>query len=311
MILSIGEILFDHFPDYQRVGGAPFNFSCHLKKLGFPVHLITRVGDDPEGKELKTVLQESGFDEMDLQVDQKHRSGMVNILVDEEGVPVFDTVSDVAFDHLEMDEVVRALLSRGPNLIYYGTVIQRTSKGRRFMQEVFSNAKETTGDIKFLCDINLRPQCYSLEVIEGSLAMADVLKLNEEELASIISFLASLSGDLAKSSSKDDQCHYLMERYGIELVALTMGAKGSKIYDQQNSYSIGPVKGPVVADTVGAGDAYSAIVALGYLGGWHPEKILDIASRFAADICGVKGALPDTDMFYSKYLKLMPEANWR
>ncbi len=295
MILSIGEILFDHFPDYQRVGGAPFNFSCHLKKLGFPVRFITRVGDDPEGRELKTLLQVNGFGEKDLQVDQKYRSGKVTVHVDGEGVPVFDIVSDVAFDHLEVDQEVRSLLNQDPRLIYYGTLIQRTSQGRRFMQEVFSYAKET---VRFLCDLNLRPECYSLEVVEESLTRADVLKLNEEELATITSLLGG-------NYPEDDQCRYIMERYGIELVALTRGDKGSKIHDQQGSYSIGPVEGLVVADTVGAGDAYASILAIGYLGGWHPERILPVASRFSAEICGVKGGLPDTDLFYSKYLKLM------
>jgi fructokinase len=295
MILSIGEILFDHFPDYQRVGGAPFNFSCHLKKLGFPVRLITRVGDDPEGRELKTLLKVNGLDDRDLQVDPKHRSGMVNVRVDGEGVPVFDIVPDVAFDHLEVDQAFRSILNQGPELIYYGTLIQRTSQGRRFMQEVFSCAKET---VRFLCDLNLRPQCYSLEVVEESLTRADVLKLNEEELTTITSLLGG-------NYPEDDQCRYIMERYGIELVALTRGDEGSKIHDQQGSYSIGAVEGTVVADTVGAGDAYASILAIGYLGGWHPERILSIASRFSAEICGVKGALPDTDLFYSEYLKLI------
>ncbi len=294
MILSIGEILFDHFTDYQRVGGAPFNFSCHLKKLGFPVRLVTRVGEDPEGRKLKTLLLEYGFDEGDLQVDQKHRTGMVNVSVDGAGVPVFDIVPDVAFDHLEADEAVRSILDQGPGLIYYGTLIQRTSQGRRFMQNVFSYAKE---NVRFLCDLNLRPRCYLPEVVEESLARADVLKLNEEEMAAIISLLG-------ESYPVDDQCRYIMDRYGIELLALTRGEKGSEIHDQEGSYSIGPIEGLVVEDTVGAGDAYASILAIGYLGGWHPERILPVASRFSAEICGVKGALPDTDLFYSEYLKL-------
>ena len=299
MILAIGELLFDHFPDYKRVGGAPFNFSYHLKKLDFPARFITRVGDDPEGRELKTLLQVSGFDEKDLQVDQKHRSGMVTVSGDGEGIPVFDIVSDVAFDHLEADQTVRSILNQDPELIYYGTLIQRTSQGRRFMQEVFSCAKEK---VRFLCDLNLRPQCYSLEVVEASLTRADVLKLNEEELTTIASLLGG-------NYPEDDQCRYIMEKYGIELVALTKGDKGSKIHDQQGSYSIGPVNGLVVADTVGAGDAYASILAIGYLGGWHPEKILPVASRFSAEICEVKGALPDTDFFYSEYLKLIGDSN--
>lgn len=295
MILAIGEILFDHFPDYRRVGGAPFNFSYHLKKMGFPVRFVTRVGDDPEGDELKALLEGNGFNEADLQFDQKHRSGRVNVIIDGEGIPTFNIVPDVAFDHLEADKKVMSLIDQGPDLIYFGTLVQRTKQGRRFFQEIFSRAGEKAG---FFCDVNLRPRCYSPEVVQESLAKADVVKLNEEELAAITSLFWP-------DSSRDDPCRQIMEAFGIELLALTKGDRGSEIHDHQGHYGVGPVQGTKVADTVGAGDAYSAILAIGYLQRWHPERILDVASRFSADICGIGGALPQTDRFYDQYSMLM------
>jgi len=300
MIFSIGEILFDHFPGYRRVGGAPLNFSWHLKKLGFSVRLLSRVGDDPEGRELQSLLKESSFGEEDLQVDPTHPTGAVNVSVDAEGVPAFEILPDAAFDHLEMDGSVRSALGHEPDLIYYGTLAQRTSKGCRFMEEVFSHAGESC---RFLCDLNLRPGCWSPDVVEASLARADVLKLNEEELAAII----NLPGG---NVSEKDPYHSLMDSYGIDMLAVTRGDRGSELHSRHGSRSIGPVKGMAVADTVGAGDAYASILAAGYLGGWEPERILNVASLLSAAICRMEGALPDTDFFYDEFLEMMKGSNY-
>jgi fructokinase len=162
------------------------------------------------------------------------------------------------------------------------------------MEEVFSHAG---GACRFLCDLNLRPDCWSRDVVEASLARADVLKLNEDELATI----SKLDGI---NISGKDPYRSLADSYGIEMLAVTRGDKGSEIYSRHGKSSIGPVQGLVVADTVGAGDAYSAILAAGYLGKWDPERILGVASLFSAAICGTEGALPDTDHFYDEFLEM-------
>lgn len=293
MILALGEILYDHFPGYRRVGGAPLNFSWHLKKLGYSVQLISRVGDDQEGRDLLKLLKENGFSEGDIQVDPVHPTGAVNVSVDGRGVPTFEILPGAAFDYLEMDETVESALKDGPDLIYHGTLVQRTTKGRLFMEELFSRADTHS---RFLCDLNLRPGCWSFDVVEASLARANVLKLSDDELKAI----ADITGE---DVSGKDACRRLMERYGIDLLALTKGDQGSEIHGRHGSSSIGPVKGLEVADTVGAGDAYSSILAAGYLGGWHPEKILKAATIFSAKICGIEGAFPDTDLFYSEFME--------
>jgi len=291
MILAIGEILFDHFPGYRRVGGAPFNFSWHLKKLGCRVRFVTRIGDDPEGRELKELLSDGGFDARDLQIDPGHPTGAVNVSVDESGVPTFEILPGASFDNLEMNESVHSILDRGPELIYFGTLVQRTEAGRRFMEQVFDQTGE--GD-RFLCDVNLRPGCYTPEVVQVSLARADVVKLNEEELDLISNFPG-------RTLSIADPCRDLMESYGVQMVALTKGDRGSEIHVPEGRYSIGPVLNLNVADTVGAGDAYASVLALGYLRGWYPERILKMASAFSAAICGIEGALPESDGFYSSF----------
>jgi fructokinase len=100
-----------------------------------------------------------------------------------------------------------------------------------------------------------------------------------------------------------------MERYEVSMVALTKGAQGSEIHDAGGSFAVGPVRHLSVADTVGAGDAYASILALGYLAGWHPERILEAASRFSAAACRIKGALPASDTFYDPYRGIIKDGN--
>lgn len=291
MILSVGEILFDHFPEYRRVGGAPFNFSYHVKKLGFPVRFITRVGDDPEGRNLKGLLRKNGFTEADLQVDGQYPTGSVVVTPAGKGLHSFEILADVAFDHLEANTAVLSILDQSPRLVYFGTLVQRTEPGRRFMGRIFSRVQ---GETRLLCDINLRPGCYTRETVEESLRRADILKLNIEELEEIAAMLWS-------DPAPDHPCQRLREEFGIELISLTKGEAGSEIFSQEGIFTIGPSPVPAMEDTVGAGDAYSAVLAIGYLMGWDPDRILSVASRFAADICGSAGALPEADSFYNEY----------
>jgi fructokinase len=294
MILSVGEILFDHFVDYRRVGGAPFNFSFHLKKLAFPVRFVTRIGEDRDGRELRILLDRSGFSGEDLQLDERFPTGRVVVNVDEKGVPIFEILPDAAFDQLEMNSAVRSILDQGPRLVYFGTLIQRTAPGREFMRNIFSGVNEKA---RFLCDINLRQGCYNREIVEESLKRADILKLNAEELREVTDLL------LTKEAA-DNPCESIREAFDIELICLTKGERGSEIFDERGRFTMGPAAVPEIADTVGAGDAFSAILAVGYLQGWDSERILSIASKFAADICGLPGALPEEDSFYNKYHEL-------
>ena len=293
VILSIGEILFDHFPDRRRVGGAPFNFSYHLRKLGYPVRFVTRVGDDPEGQVLADLLARSGFSAGDLQLDERYPTGRVKVSLDGKGVPAFEILTDVAFDHLEMTATVQAVLHQGPGLVYFGTLLQRSGQGQRFMEKVFAAGQ---GAARFLCDVNLRPGCYTRDTVAESLHRADILKLNAEELAEIAAMFWT-------APAPDHPCQRLREEFGIELVSLTRGEEGSEIFSERGRFATGPVPPPAMEDTVGAGDAYAAVLAIGYLEKWDPGRILSVASRFAADICGLPGALPEDDAFYLKYAK--------
>ena len=299
MIIVLGEILFDIFKDTQRLGGAPFNFAFHLKKMGLPVRFISRVGEDARGREILGRLSRHGFSATDIQIDADHPTGTVLVELDDAGVPRFDIRADVAYDHLDLDSL------KDPDrdavrMIYFGTLVQRTDHGFRQIQRFISRqAPHTT----YFCDINMRPPHVNFQAVENCLNYSDILKLNDGELEIV-------QGRIHGPSQQDAYVGWLMARFGIETVALTLGARGSALYQHGQVVRSGPsvdtvVADTVVADTVGAGDAYGAVLALGCLNGLAPERTMELAAGFASRICGIRGAVPEDDEFYKDLLDQM------
>ncbi len=287
MIVVIGEVLVDRFPNYERIGGAPFNFAHHLKKLGFAVRLLTRVGDDAAGGRILGQLRHSGFDEADVQLDPDHPTGSVQVTLDSQGVPHFDILENVAYDHLELDRVTAAELA-GAAMIYYGSLVQRTPAGHRQVQALLERL--TGGTVRF-CDINMRPPHVSHRAVAASLAHTDLLKLNADELADIRERFDGPAG-------VDASAAWLMAAYGIGTLALTLGSSGSQLYHADEKIEWSGERATTVIDTVGAGDAYAAVLAAGMLRRFSWPKTVGMASRFAASVCGIPGAVPDEAGFY-------------
>jgi fructokinase len=297
VILVVGEILFDIFPDYRRLGGAPFNFAYHLKNFGFDVRFISRIGIDDEGKEILHRLELARFDLDDIQIDDDHPTGSVNVQMDSSGAHQFDIVSDVAYDYIEFIPADHEPLRDSAELIYFGTLIQRTQKGFRNLQEFLAGKGS---DTRNFYDINLRPDCYSKAIIEQSLAKTDVLKLSTGELK-------KLKQMFSLPASNDDLVHHLMQMHSIATLALTKGESGSKLFTNHDRFSSEPAEAIAVVDSVGAGDAYAAMLAAGLLEKWQPHEILARASLFASRICEIKGAIPDSASFYQPFKALFDE----
>jgi len=290
MILAIGEILLDIFPDGKRPGGAPFNFAFHLKSLGLPVIFVTRVGNDENGNLILNLLKKKGFDLKFIQTDTKHKTGYAACELNAEGVPCFNIVKDAAFDYLRYSGMESAF-NENIEMIYYGTLIQRSRKGSETLMRILGNRKPET---KCFYDMNLRPGCYSEDMIKASLAHCDILKLNQEE-SEILKKIFGIIGEDAELAG------YLMDKLAVEWVSLTKGKSGSTLFTPRKAYSVHIREDNAdIADTVGAGDAYSAILAAGYLSKWDPQLIVERASGFAGEICRIKGAIPDDDRLYKK-----------
>jgi fructokinase len=291
VILVIGEILFDVFPDYKRLGGAPFNFAYHLKNFGFEVRFISRIGRDAAGKEILGRLEAFGFDRDDIQMDNDHPTGTVTVSLDKKGSPRFDIVPDVAYDYIEFIPEQHSKMAREAQMIYFGSLAQRSAVGFKNLQTMIS--RKAPGALN-LYDINLRPGCYNDTLIENSLVKTDIVKLSTEELLE----LKQLMG-----FKKDRQAFipYLLSAYSLDTVSLTKGERGSELFTAQGHFSSESVAGVKVVDAVGAGDAYAAMLAAGILRNWPPEETLLRASMFSSGICEIKGAIPDSASFYTPF----------
>jgi fructokinase len=294
MILSIGEILFDEFPDYRRLGGAPFNFAYHLKQLGLPVRFVSRVGNDADGREIADTLERLGFDTGDLQIDPIHTTGKVQVRLDEQGIPDFDILKDAAYDYLDCTPALEKLAGQA-RLIYFGTLVQRTPHGRGTLTDAMS--RKSSGAAGFY-DVNLRPNCYTRDTVLGGLRFADLLKVNEEEL-SLLKEMHASTGDTREAVA------VLMHRYPIRWIALTLGRQGAVLFTGQERCQAIPPPVIRVADTVGAGDAFAAVLAAGYLRRMPPQAIVEAAVELAARLCTVAGAVPPGNRIYRDISRLI------
>ncbi|MCJ7773584.1 MAG: PfkB family carbohydrate kinase [Desulfobacterales bacterium] len=289
MIVVIGEILIDVFDDYQRIGGAPFNFAFHLKKLGWPVRLLTRVGDDAYGKTILDLLKKHKFNIDDVQIDTHHPTGTVRVALDGQGVPQFDIHTNVAYDYLD-DDTADSTDWPSVQMIYIGTLAQRNSKNCTRIQSIMNHKHLKT---KVFYDINLRPPHINTEAVETSLRHADIIKLNTDELTTI--------QNMFHGPENAKQCvPWLMNQFLVEMVVLTKGPEGSTIYTADQTVVAPSFKTNNIVDTVGAGDAYAAATAAGCLNGLPPDVIAEKASAFAAYICTLPGAVPEVSAIYKE-----------
>lgn len=292
MILVTGEILFDVFPDYKRMGGAPFNFAYHLKKLGFPVRFISRVGNDDLGNEILDFLNTHDFNPEDVQIDAEHPTGTVRVDVQGKGEHTFTIIKDTAYDYIDPAPIHQLLSGTTPDLIYFGTLIQRTQNNFDILQEILHKKSPGT---KSFCDINLRPDCYTAETVKASLNCADIVKLNTDELES-----PAVCPDV--QPSHEMTAAQLMKTHHLETIILTMGEQGSQWFTSDAGHHRGPSAASLdIADTVGAGDAYAAMSVAGLLKHMPVDKIIPLAAQFASHVCGIQGALVQDNGVYQTF----------
>ena len=238
------------------------------------------------------MLENHGFGLEDVQVDNRHATGQVNVTVDAEGVPKFEIIADAAYDHIDFESVSTA--DKGSvAMIYFGTLAQRTTAAFKRWR---SYLRQYEKPVQFFCDLNLRPPQIAPEVISAAVCRANILKLNSDELG-------YLQREYKGPAGFDETIDWLMTSYAFSTIAVTRGDKGSILVSQDQRIDAPiPPGGPVV-DTVGAGDAYAAILALGILKQWPLAETAELASNFSAKICMYAGALPDDMKVYHPLIK--------
>ncbi|BDQ33995.1 carbohydrate kinase family protein [Pseudodesulfovibrio portus] len=279
LAIGLGEILWDVLPDSRMLGGAPANFAYHVNALGGAGIPVSRVGDDELGREALSVLATSGLNIDSVSVDPVHPTGTVDARIDASGVATYTFPDDVAWDFITLDADALNLAARA-NAVCFGTLAQRSGVSRSAIHDFLRAAP---GALK-ICDINLRQNFYSRAIITCSLELADVLKINDDELAILID-MYSLPRD------EKEALQALMNRHWLKLCVLTRGDRGSLVIspDAASDLPGTPVK---VTDTIGAGDSFTAALALAYLDGWDLDALHRRAAEVAAYVCTQPGAMP-------------------
>jgi fructokinase len=279
-VIGIGEILWDLLPQGRQLGGAPANFAYHARALGAEARLVSRVGRDRLGQEALDRLKQLGLPTEFVEVDDAAPTGTVTVALSGDGQPCFSIHEDVAWDFLHGTAHAHNAAADA-HAVCFGTLAQRRERARSAIRSLVAAAPWSA--LRIL-DVNLRPPYISKHHVEESLASANVLKLNEAELPQLAEMFG-LKGD------ERSQITQLTDRFELHCVAYTRGAGGSLIF-AAGQWSEHPGVRVNVADTVGAGDAFTAAMTLGLLNGWDLDEVSRRANESAAWVASNAGATP-------------------
>lgn len=279
-IVGIGEVLWDLLPSGRQLGGAPANFTYHATALGADTRLVSRVGRDELGRETLERLGKLGVSTECVEIDDQLVTGSVGVTVSAGGQPHYEIFENVAWDSIQGEATARRAVASA-DAVCFGSLAQRSAVSRATIQSLIRAAPSSALRI---FDINLRQHYHSREVIEQSLSLANVLKVNDAELPRLVEWFA-LTGDVRA------QIEQLATRFELRAVALTRGDAGSLLF-AGGRWSDHPGAPTTVVDTIGAGDSFTAAMTLGLLKGWELDRINDHANRLAAFVCSQAGATP-------------------
>jgi fructokinase len=280
VIVGLGEILWDLLPGGKQLGGAPANFAYHARTLGAQAYPVSAVGDDDLGHEIIDRLTALDLDPRYVAVVPGRPTGTVDVHLDDKGRPQFVIHENTAWDAIPFTDELATLAARA-DAVCFGTLGQRSPASRDTIRRFLEATKP---DCLHAFDINLRQSYFDAEIIDTLLATADVVKLNNEELPVVAAMLEI-------DASGSDVFEYLLDRYGLRLIALTSGSRGSVLH-APGRRSEHPGRNVQVADTVGAGDAFTAATVIGLLKHHDLERINAFANTLAAHVCTKSGATP-------------------
>jgi len=283
--LIFGEVLFDHFPDGSSVlGGAPFNVAWHLQAFGLSPLLISRVGNDVAGQQVRTSMLQWGMDVSGLQCDETHPTGRVEVSFSQ-GEPHYEIVEQCAYDFIDAGGLPD--LAEAPWLLYHGSLALRQSTS------TLMRIRQQTGAARFL-DINLRTPWWSQDLLQPLLQQAHWIKLNSDELQQL---LPDIDNEEARITA--------VMQHKPDYVLLTRGARGATaICADGTRYTVQPGEKAALVDTVGAGDAFCSVMIAGLVRRWPVPLTLSRAQAFASAMVGIRGATTDNREFYNNMIAL-------
>ena len=279
LVIGLGEVLWDMLPSGKQLGGAPANFACHTRALGARAAIISAIGDDDLGREIAHRLEHLRVETRFLQIHPKSPTGTVSVSLDA-GKPTYTIHENVAWDAIAWDEDLTDL-ALAADAVCVGSLAQRSFISRSTIQAFLQHTKPQCLRI---FDLNLRQHYHSPAIIQSTLEICNILKLNDEEWPVLAKLLALNPG--APTGLRE-----LMARFDLQLVALTRGGEGSLLITPSTTDEQ-PAAPTVVCDTVGAGDSFTAALAMGLLRKLPLQQVHAFASAVASYVCSQPGATP-------------------
>lgn len=278
-IIGLGEILWDLLPEGKQLGGAPANFAYTANALGNNGIVLSRVADDDFGVEILNELAVKNLSTENIQVDLKKPTGTVKVKL-ENGQPSYEIVENTAWDFLELTDDWRAVAAKA-DAVCFGSLAQRGAVSRK----TISGFVEMTKGWRIF-DVNLRQKYFSPEILRASFELANVVKLNHEELPVVAEIFAIADENFVETARN------LREKFDLKLLCVTRGANGSLLITENEISENAGLK-VEIADTIGAGDAFTAAMTHGLLRDWRLDEINEFANRVGAFVASKTGAMPD------------------
>lgn len=281
VVVGMGEALWDVLPEGKKIGGAPANFAYHVSQFGLRSCVVSAVGPDALGKEIQENLTSKGLNHLIAEVP--YPTGTVQVEIDQAGVPQYEIKENVAWDNIPYTSQLESLAKR-TQAVCFGSLAQRNVVSRETINR-FLDAMPQTEDSLVVFDVNLRQGFYNKEILCNSMRRCNILKINDEELVTVSRMFGYPGIDL------QDKCWILMGKYNLKMLILTCGINGSYVFTPGN-VSFQPTPKVDVADTVGAGDSFTAAFIASILKGKSVAEAHSIAVRTSAFVCTKDGAMP-------------------
>ena len=281
IVIGMGEALWDVLPEGKKIGGAPANFAYHVSQFGLPSCVVHAVGDDALGKEIIENFTSKGLTH---QIDTvPYPTGTVQVEIDQAGIPQYEIKENVAWDNIPYTAMLEQLAEK-TKAVCFGSLAQRNIVSRNTINR-FLDAIPAENNPLIVFDVNLRQGFYNKDILCNSMKRCNILKINDEELVTVSRMFGYPGIDL------QDKCWILLGKYNLQMLILTCGINGSYVFTPGN-VSFQPTPKVEVADTVGAGDSFTAAFISNILKGRPVAEAHQCAVRTSAYVCTKKGAMP-------------------
>lgn len=281
LIVGMGEALWDVLPEGKKIGGAPANFAYHVSQFGLESCVVSAVGDDKLGKEILQTFEERKLNYLIETVP--YPTGTVQVELDPNGVPMYDIKEGVAWDNIVFNEELEDL-ARRTRAVCFGSLAQRSVVSRETINHFLDTMPDGAGQCKIF-DVNLRQGFYTKEILCESMKKCNILKINDEELVTVSRMFGYPGIDL------QDKCWILLAKYNLKMLILTCGVNGSYVFTPGEISFVATPK-VQVADTVGAGDSFTATFVAAILKGKSVSEAHKLAVEVSAFVCTQNGAMP-------------------